>query len=102
MPAVKKYEGDVCYVGQDHESSDGRQLRGGFHYTVIEGPDGEHLPGEPLVLEEDGTYRPAKDDDTSHHDAHHKQFAAIVQNFSEEELQQMRDILAAQGDGPNE
>ncbi len=100
---TKRYDGPVCYVGHDHEAVDGRELRGGFHYTVAEGPDGSEMPGEPLVFDpETEKYHMASANSESHHDAHHKRFAAIVQNFSEEELQQMRDILAAQGGGPND
>lgn len=96
--AAKRYAGPVCYVGHDHQAADGRDLKGGWHYSVVEGPDGYDVPGEPLVLEDDGTYRTATAADQSHHEKHHQQYAEIVPHLSEEEKARLRQLLDAQGD----
>lgn len=95
----EKYEGPVCYVGHDHENVDGTPLLGGWHYTVVDGPSGE-MPGERLVLEEDGSYRLAEDGDRSHHERHHKQYVqAVFEDGQEtlavtpEQLAQIKQIL---------
>lgn len=44
--------------------------RDGWHWTV--GDDGE--PDQKLYLDDDGTYRPATDQDESWHDRVHQQF----------------------------
>jgi hypothetical protein len=57
---------NVCYVD-------------GWHHAVVEGPDGYEVPGDRLVLEDDGTYRPATDADTeSWHDRKHASFTLLV------------------------
>lgn len=90
--ADEKYEGPVCYVGHDHEACDGRQLEGGWHYTVIPAtlPDGTELkargdesdptmPGEKLHFDaKSGEYRLAREGDKSHHEKHHKQLVTIA------------------------
>lgn len=81
------YEGHVCYVGHDHESEDGRSLIGGWHYTVVESPSGYEMPGERLVLEEDGSYRLATDEDQSHFEKHHVQYKGAV--FTDDEQLQV-------------
>ena len=75
--ATDKYEGEVCYVGHDHEAADGHILKGGWHYTVVEGPDGTDMPGEPLFRLKD-SWRIAKDGDQSHHELHHTRLAVIA------------------------
>lgn len=92
----EKYEGPVCYVGHDHEAPDGRQLLGGWHYSVTE----DEQPGERLVLESDGSYRLAEDGDSSHHDRHHRQYVqAVFEDGQEtlavtpEQLAQIKEIL---------
>jgi hypothetical protein len=86
----------TCYVGYDHDAADGRHLYGGWHYTVIEGPDGTDMPGDPLVLGEDGTYRPADAQDVSHHAQHHKRYASIVPHLSDADRDRLRELLDAQ------
>ncbi len=54
------YEGDVCY--QD-----------GWHRIVTD--DGK--VGAKLVLEDDGSYRSATDEDMSWHDLYHKAFVEM-------------------------
>lgn len=90
--APTTYEGLVCYVGHDHEASDGRQLEGGWHYTVVPAttPDGElipqregespqTMPGEKLHLDaKTRKYRLAGDEDTSWHVRHHKRLALVA------------------------
>lgn len=73
------YKGPVCYVGHDHEAADGRPLQGGWHYTVVEGPGGVDMPGEPLFLDHEiGRYRYATDSDASWHERHHQELTTIA------------------------
>lgn len=83
------YEGEVCYVGHNHEAPDGRPLLGGWHYSVVDG-----MPGERLVLEDDGSYRLAEDGDSSHHDRHHKQYVQMVFEDGQESMQVTPEQLA--------
>ena len=46
----------------------------GWHYSV----DENDQPDQRLVLEDDGSYRLATEDDTSWHDRKHGQFASIA------------------------
>ena len=97
MAKAKIYEGPVCYVGHDHESEDGRELQGGFHYTVVESPTGGEMPGEKLVHDsETDKYHHAKADHVSHHELHHKQFADIVPELSQDDIERLRKLLDAQ------
>jgi len=60
MSKSDPYCGGVCY--QD-----------GWHYSV----DENDQPDQRLVLEDDGSYRLANEDDASWHDRKHGQFAHI-------------------------
>lgn len=78
MTKPPAYEGDVCFVGQDHEAADGRMLDGGWHYTVIPFGD-ESMPGEKLVHDpKTNKYRLATDEDTSHQIRHHKRLVVAA------------------------
>lgn len=94
--AAKPYTGPVCYVGHDHESADGRELKGGWHYTIVEHADGHEMPGDRLVLDEDGSYRYATSSDQSHHERHHQRFVEVVPNLSDEERDRLQRLLDAQ------
>lgn len=73
----------VCYVD-------------GWHYSVVEGADGNDVPGERLVLEDDGTYRLAADDDTnSWHDRKHQQYVNVVMEDSSDGVRVTPSELAA-------
>lgn len=68
MPG-ESYEGAVCYVAFDHDAADGHALKGGNHYSVVEGPDGLDMAGERLYLDpESGKYSFADDADGSYAD----------------------------------
>ena len=77
---AKAYKGAVCYVGHDQDGPDGRPLEGGWHYAVIEGPDGSEIPDadHKLVVTEDGGFRDATDSDSSHRQTHHRQLKIIA------------------------
>lgn len=76
--ASETYTGPICYVGQDQETIDGRQVEGGWHYTVVQTDQGE-APGEKVWMSQDGkTIRLAKDDDESWHNRHHKRYNVIA------------------------
>lgn len=86
------YKGPVCFVGQDHEAADGHQLEGGWHYTVVEGPDGTDMPGKKLFLSDEGVFTVAKKGDEPH-SRHHKELviAAIDGNVGEPHDQESID-----------
>lgn len=90
----EKYEGPVCFVGHDHENVDGRQLEAGWHYSVVDGPSGE-MPGEKLVLEDDGSYRLAEDGDMSHNERHHRRYVSIEMEDGHPGVQVNEQELAA-------
>lgn len=49
-----RYTGPVCYVPFDHKGPDGKDLRGGWHYsTRVHSKLGE-IPDAPLHLNTDG------------------------------------------------
>ncbi len=86
-----KYDGPICFVGHDHQATDGRDLEGGWHYTVVVALDADGneippaspdespptMPGEKLTLV-DGSYRLAKAVDKSHQEKHHKQHTLVA------------------------
>lgn len=78
MASTRKYEGPACYVGNDHDAADGRPLKGGWHYSIVKGPDGVDMPGEPLVLLDDGGYRFAQARDESHRDRFHQRLTIVA------------------------
>lgn len=50
----------------------------GWHYAVVQDADGADVPGDRLVLEDDGTYRLATDEDTeSWNDRKQERFATV-------------------------
>lgn len=59
------YTGPVCFLD-------------GWHYTVVTDGAGNDAPGERLVTDGDGSYRPATDADTSHNDRHATGFVDIA------------------------
>jgi len=51
----------------------------GWHHEVVQDADGNDVPGARLVLEDDGSFRPATDDDTnSWNERKHQRFADVV------------------------
>lgn len=52
--------------------------RDGWHWTVETDDDGNDVPGKKLVLEDDGSFRPATKADTeSWHNRKHERFATV-------------------------
>lgn len=50
----------------------------GWHYAVVQDADGADVPGDRLVLEDDGSYRLATDADTeTWHDRKHIRYATV-------------------------
>lgn len=76
------YTGPVCYVD-------------GWHCTVGKNENNEDVPGERLVLEEDGSYRLATEEDESHHDRHHQSFVNIEMEDGSEAVQVNPEEYAA-------
>lgn len=113
--AAKAYQGPVCFVGHDHDREDGQPLAGGWHYSVVESPSGGEMPGDRLVLEEDGSYRIAGDGDQSHRERHHQRPKLVAMGGSlgeprsDEEweaayrhLDELEERLAGEGLHPHE
>jgi hypothetical protein len=90
--AQETYDGPICYVGQDQETIDGRQVEGGWHYTVATvrvsigtDADGKDIvvegeaPGEKVWLSQDGkTMRLAKAGDESWFERHHERYNIVA------------------------
>lgn len=87
------YEGPVCYLD-------------GWHWSVVDDGAGGEQPGERLVLEDDGTYRAAADEDVSWHERKHQRFATVEMEdggpgvrVSEQELAAVQELLARLREG---
>jgi hypothetical protein len=102
---AEDYEGEVCFVGHDHEAADGHPLEGGWFYTVVPIPDApppgpgespQTMPGEKLHFDaKTGKYRLAKEGDKSHQEQHHKQLTLLAVNGAIGEPQTKEQIEAA-------
>lgn len=58
------YSGSVCFAD-------------GWHWSVVPAADGGEQPDAKLVLDDQGVYRFAADNDSSWHDRKHKRFARV-------------------------
>lgn len=81
------YSGDVCYVD-------------GWHMTVEQDENGSDVPGERLVLSDDGTYAIADSEADSWFDRKHTAFAVVVpdgggsgRSVSAEQFSQIEQFL---------
>lgn len=67
----------------------------GWHYSVVTDENGNDVPGERLVLEDDGSFRLATEDDiNSWHDRKHQQFASVVMEDQSEGLRVTAEEMA--------
>ena len=80
--AKRAYTGAVCYLD-------------GWHHTVTKDANGDDTPGERLVLEDDGTYRPATEQDLSWHDRKHTSFTLVVPDGGKPAVAVTADEMAA-------